>query len=114
MSRKTILTVTAVLGAILGVFVSTFGLSINATVLAAGLASVLVYVFSEAKADLAKIGAQASRFKDPKWWLTVLSAAITALGTSGVDLPISPEIIIAVLTAIVGILFKTDPRVATP
>ncbi len=109
MSRKTILTVTAVFGAVLAVFVAEFGLSINATALAAGLGSVLYWVFREGKEDLKKIGAQCARFKDPKFWLTVISAFISALATAGINLPISPEIIIAVLTAIVGILFKAAP-----
>lgn len=108
MSRKTIVTVTAIVGAILGVLVSTFGLSINATALVAGLAGVLFWVFNEAKADLKKVSDQSAKWRDPKFWLTVVTAVITALGTSGVNLPISPEIIIAVLTAIVGILFKTQ------
>lgn len=112
MSRKTIAVVVAVIGAVLGIMVSEFGLSINAVALAAGLASVLVWVFGEAKADIAKVGAQIGRFKDPKFLLTIVSAIIGALGTAGVSLPISPEIIIAVLTAIVGILFKADPRLA--
>ncbi len=108
MSRKTILTVTAVIGAVLGVFATTFGLTLNATGLAAGLAAVLVYVFAEAKADLKKLSDQATKWKDPKFWITVISAALGALATSGVPLPVSPEIIIAVLTAIVGIIFKVE------
>jgi hypothetical protein len=112
MSRKTIAVVVAIIGAVLGILVSEFGLSINAIALAATLGSILVWVFGEAKADLAKIGAQIGKFKDPKFLLTIVSAIIGALGTAGVNMPISPEIIIAVLTAIVGILFKADSRLA--
>ncbi len=111
MSRKTIATVTAIIGAILAVFVAEFGLSINATALAAGLAGVLYWVFRESKEDMKKLAAQCSKFKDPKFWLTVISAVVAALGTAEVKLPIPPEIIIAVLTAIVGILFKAAPSV---
>ena len=114
MSRKTILTVTAVLGAVLGVFTMDAGLALNATALAAGLGAVLVYVFFEAKEDMKKLAMQKAKWADPKFWLTVISAAIGALATSGVNLPISPEIIIAVLTAIVGILFKAAPSVRSP
>jgi O-antigen/teichoic acid export membrane protein len=106
MSRKTILTVTAIVGAILGVLVSTLGLSINATALATGLAGILYWVFKESKADLKNLSDQSTKWRDPKFWLTVITAVVTALATSGVNLPVSPEIIIAVLTAIVGILFK--------
>jgi len=112
MSRKTIAVFVAVIGAILGVLVTTFGLSIDATVLATGLAAVLVWVFGEAKADLAKIGAQVGRFKDPKFWLMIINAIITALGTAGVIPPVLAESIIAVLTLIIGVLFKTDLRLA--
>jgi len=112
MSRKTIAVVVAVVGAILGIMVSAFGLSINAVALAATLGSILVWVFGESKADLAKIGAQIGKFKDPKFLLTIVAAIVGALGTAGVNLPVSPEVIIAILTAIVGILFKADPRLA--
>jgi hypothetical protein len=112
MSRKTIAVFVAVIGAILGVMASTFELSINATVLAVGIAGVLVWVFGEAKADLAKIGAQIGRFKDPKFLLTMINAIVTALGTAEVIPAVLAESIIAVLTLIIGILFKTDQRLA--
>jgi len=108
MSRKTLLTILAVLGAILGVFGTTFGLTLNATALVAGIGAVLVYVFFEAKADCARIKAQVARFKDAKFWLTVISAVLAALQSSGITLPIPAETIIAVLTAIVGVLFKAQ------
>jgi membrane associated rhomboid family serine protease len=105
MSRKTILTVTAVIGAILVVITKTFGLALNAMGFVVGLTAVLLYVFLEGKADIKKLSDQATKWKDPKFWLTVISAVLGALATSGVPLPVSPEIIIAVLTAIVGVLF---------
>lgn len=116
MSRKTIFTILAVIGSTLTVFASTLGLTINPTVVLAGVASVLVYVFGEGKADLAKIGSQDAKdkLKDPKVWLAAASAGLVALTEAGVTLPVSPELIIAVLTAIMGILFKTDSRLAKP
>ena len=110
MSRKTLLTILAVLGAVLGVFGTTFGLTLNATALVAGLGAVLVYLFFEAKADIARVGPQVARFKDPKFWLTVVSAALGALESSGIVLPIPTETIIAVLTAIVTVLFKAQAQ----
>jgi hypothetical protein len=107
MSRKSLLTVVAVLGAILGVIGSTFGLTLNGAAAATGLGAVLLYVFFEAKADKLRLVAQADRWKDPKFWLAAISAVIAALVQAGVTLPVSPEIIIAILTAIMGILFKT-------
>ena len=112
MSRKTLLTVLAVLGAVLTVFGTTFGLTLGASGAVAGLGAVLVYVLCEGKADIARVGAQAAKWKDPKFWITVVSAIIAALQSSGVTLPISPDIIIAVLTVIVGVLFKTAPAAA--
>ena len=114
MSRKTIFTILAVIGSVLTVFASTFGLTINPTVVLAAVASVLIYVFGEAKADLAKLGAQKDKWKDPKMWIAAVAASLAALTEAGVNLPISPELIIAVLTAIMGVLFKTDARLAKP
>jgi hypothetical protein len=106
MSRKTILTVIAVLGAI----AAALSLSPQSGAAIAGLGAILVYVFFEAKADKERLAAQAAKFKDPKFWITIISAILAALQTAGVTLPISAETIIAVLTAIVGILFKVKPN----
>ena len=105
MSRKTILTFIAVLGAILGVIGSTLGLTLNGAAAASGLGAVLLYVLFEAKLDLKKLGAQAGKFKDPKFWLAIISAVIAALAQAGVTLPLSPELIVAILTAIMTALF---------
>ena len=109
MSRKTIAVVVAVIGAILGAFGAAFGLTLDVSAVVAGLGAILVYVFFEAKADMARLAAQKSKFKDPKFWLTVVSAVVAALGSAGIALGISPEFIITILTAIVGILFKVKP-----
>jgi hypothetical protein len=108
LSRKSIITFIAVLGAVLGVIGTEFGLSLNGPAAAAGLGSVLLYVFFEAKADKVRFGAQAGKWKDPKFWLATVSAVVAALVQSGVAFPVSPEIIIAVLTAVMGVLFKKD------
>jgi hypothetical protein len=108
MSRKSILAFVAVFGAVLGVVGTEFGLTLNGPAAAAGLGSVLLYVFFEAKADKTRFGAQAGKFKDPKFWLATVSAAIAALVQSGVALPISPDLIIGVLTVVMGVLFKAQ------
>lgn len=108
MSRKTLLTIVAVIGAILTAFQDAFGLTINGAAVAAGLGAIVLYVLLEAKADRDRIRSQVARFKDPKFWLAVISSVLVALTEAGIALPISPEIIIAVLTAIMGILFKTE------
>lgn len=112
MSRKSIFVFLAILGAALGAVTTQLGLSVNGAVLATGLAGILYYVFKEAKADIAKIGAQVGRFKDPKFWLTVITAAITAAGAGEVIPPVLAESLIAFLTLIIGLLFKQDPRLA--
>lgn len=113
MSRKTILVVIAVLAAIFGFIGDSFGLTMKPGAAVVGLGSVLLYVFFEAKADKERLRAQAGRWKDPKFYLALVSALLAALVQSGIALPVSPEIIIAVLTAIMGVLFKTqDPKTA--
>jgi len=112
MSRKSIFVFLAILGAALGAVTTQLGLSVNGAVLATGLAGILYYVFKEAKADIAKIGAQIGRFKDPKFWLTVITAAITAAGAGEVIPPVLAESLIAFLTLIIGLLFKQDTRLA--
>jgi len=106
MSRKWLFVLVAVVGAITAFLSREFGLSPTFGPAAAGLVAVVVYIFNEAKADLRRIKAQAGKFKDPKFLITLISAIVAALGSSGVNLPVSPEVIIAVLTAIVGVLFK--------
>ena len=108
MSRKWIFTLLAVLGAAGAVISAEFGLAVQLGAVLAGLAAVIVYVFNEAKADVAAIAQQKDKWKDPKFIITLLSAVVAALAQQ-VALPISPEIIIAVLTAIVGVLFKVSP-----
>jgi uncharacterized membrane protein len=106
MSRKSLTTVLAVVAAILGVFGTTFGLTLDSAAIMAAVGAILVYVFFEGKADIRKISDASTKFKDPKFWITIVSAIIGALGSAGLQLPISPEVIISILTVIVGILFK--------
>jgi uncharacterized membrane protein len=110
MTRKWIFTILAVLGAAGAVISAEFGLTVQLGAVVAGIAAVLVYVFNEAKADRDRIKAQAGKWTDPKFVITLVSAIVAALAQE-ITLPVSPEIIIAVLTAIVGILFKTKPTV---
>ena len=107
MSRKAILTIVAVLGAVLGVFKTTFGLTIDSGTMLAGVGAILLYVFFEAKADKDRLRDQAGKWKDPKWIITVLSAALVAFQQStGMALPV--DAIVAILTVIVSVLFKVQ------
>ena len=107
MSRKTIMAVLGVVGTVLVFLKEQFGLAIDATAIVAGLAAILLYVLFEAKLDIQRITAQSSKFKDPKFWLAFASALVVAVNESfGLNLPV--EIIVTVLTAIMGLLFKKD------
>lgn len=113
MSRKTILTVVAILAAIGGVISSTFGLTLNGAAAATGLGVILLYVFNEAKADKVRLASQRDKWKDPKFWMAVVAATVSALGTAEVKLPIDPNIISAALAFVIGILFKKQAAATT-
>jgi uncharacterized membrane protein YeiH len=104
-TKTTVFTILAVVGAALGVFSTALGLTIDPVKILAGVAGILVYVFGALKTDIAGLN-QPLVWKDPKVWITAITAILASLTSAGVVLPISPEIIIAVLTALLGILFK--------
>jgi len=107
MSRKTIGYVITILTTILVVFQESFGLTIDPAGAAAGVGAVLTYIFFEAKLDLAALKAQPGKWKDPKFWLTVVSALLAAVETTfNLGIPVAE--VIAVLTMIVGVLFKVQ------
>ena len=104
MSRKTILGVIGVLGAVLTVFADQFGLAIDATAAIAGLTAVTLYILFEAKLDLKRIGEQVGKFKDPKFWIALISAVLVAL-SEGFGWNIPTETIVSVLTLLMSLLF---------
>ena len=109
MSRKTLLGIIAVLGAVLTVFKEQFGLAIDATAVVGGLTVILLYVLFESKLDFKRVTAQLGKFKDPKFWLALISALLVAVNESfGLSLPI--ETILAVLGIIMSLLFKADSK----
>lgn len=107
MSRKTITAIIGIIGAVLAFFSEQFGLSIDPTAVIAGLSSIVLYVLLEGKLDIKRVGSQIGKFKDPKFWLAFISAILVAVSeTFGLELPV--EAIIAVLTVIMGVLFKVE------
>jgi len=107
MSRKTITAVLGLIGAALAFVSSEFGLSIDPTAVLAGLSSVVLYVLLEGKLDIKRVGSQIGKFKDVKFWLAFISAILVAANeTFGLALPV--EAIVAVLTVIMGVLFKVE------
>lgn len=104
-TKTTVFTILAVVGAALGVFAKALGLALDPVKILAGVAGILIYVFGSLKTDIAGLN-QPLVWKDPKIYLAAVQAALAALASAGVILPISPELIIAVLTAIMTLLFK--------
>lgn len=106
-SRKTLVVILGILTAVVAVFQQEFGLSITLTTAVAGLVALMVYLFGEFKQDLARIRSQAHRWADPKFWIAIVAAVLAVLNTElGLGLPANA--IIAVLTIIMGILFKKN------
>jgi len=107
MSRKTMMSVLAVIGAVFAFFSEQFGLSIDPVAVLAGLSSVILYVLLEGKLDIKRVGSQIGKFKDPKFIVAFISAILVAVSeTFGLELPV--EAIVAVLTVIMGVLFKVE------
>lgn len=104
--RKWMFIFLAVFGSAGAVLSQEFGLTVQLGSAVVGLGSIAVYLFGEAKNDLNRMATQKAKFKDPKFWISVVAAVVAGLGTAGVNLPVSPEIIVTILTVIVGILFK--------
>lgn len=104
-TKTTVFTILAVAGAALGVLANALGLALDPVKILAGVAGILVYVFGALKTDIAGLN-QPAVWGDPKVWIAMVTAALSALTAAGVVLPISPELIIAVLTAIMTVLFK--------
>lgn len=107
MSRKTIGFVVAILGAILVAFQEQFGLSFDPVAVSVGIGAILTYIFFEAKLDLKALASQPGKWKDPKFWLTVLSVILAAVEqTFQLGIPVAE--IIAIITVLVGFLFKVQ------
>ena len=109
MSRKVIVLVLAILGAIFGALKTEFGLALNVAGLFTFLGAAALYIQQEAKLDRERMAAQPGKWKDPKFWLAILTAIVAALPGAGVVLPLDPGIINAVLAVILGIIFKVKP-----
>lgn len=104
MSRKSILAVLGVIGALVAVLTGEFGLSADAVAAFGGLTAIIIYIFGEMKLDIQRIGSQAGRFKDPKFWIAVVTALLAAINKEfGLNLP--AEYIVGVLNFVLAILF---------
>jgi len=109
MSRKTLLGIIAVLGAILTVFKEQFGLAIDATAVVGGLTVIILYILFEAKLDFKRVGGQLGKFEDPKFWLALISAVLVAANNGfGLNWPV--ETILTVLGIIMSLLFGVNSK----
>ncbi len=109
MSRKTILGIIAVLGAILTFFQSQFGLNVDTTAVVAGLTAIVLYILFEAKLDIKRIGTQVGKFKDPKFWAAFVSAMLVAVDNAfSLNLPV--EAIVSGIAILMSILFKAESK----
>ena len=107
MSRKTIFAILGVLGAVLGFIGKEFGLSIDPSAVIATLVVAMVYIFGEAKVDLSRLRQQAHKWTDPKF-ITALAMTILVQVNSAFGLNLPIELIIGILTVILGVLFKKE------
>lgn len=107
MSRKTIMAVLGVIGAIITFFSEEFGLSINPVAVVAGLTAVVLYILFEGKLDLKRISSQMGKFKDPKFYLALVSAVLVAI-EEGFGWGIPTEAVVSVLTILMTALFGVD------
>ena len=100
MSRKSIV---AILGVILIFLKEQFGLALDAT----AFIGVILYLLFEAKLDAKRIASQLGRFKDPKFYVALVTAVIPALNAEfGWNLPL--DVILIVLNLLLAILFGKD------
>ena len=103
-SRKTIGFLVAIISSILVIFQKQFDLNLDPTALAAGIGAVLTYIFFEAKLDLNALKTQPGKWKDPKFWITIISAVLAAI-EANFQLGIPVEAIVTILTTLVAVLF---------
>lgn len=112
-SRKTLGFIGALIAGILTAFQKQFGISLDPVAVGAGITAVLTYIFFEAKLDLTALTKQPSKWRDPKFWITVVSAVLAAVeATFNVGMPV--EFIVGSLTTFVGILFGAKFKKSRP
>ena len=107
MSRKTVMFIVAIIGAVLTWATGMFGLSISATAVVAAMTAVVVYIFGEMKNDIARIRKsieQAKKWRDPAFWTSLVAAFLPILNTY-LKLHIPVETVVSVLTVILAFIF---------
>lgn len=110
MKRKTLLSIIAVLGAILAFLKEQFGLAIDAAGFTTALGVIVLYVLFEARRDIQAIAQQKAKWADPKFWLAFIIAVITAVNSAfGLSIPV--DVINVIIAFVLSLLFKA--KIAT-
>jgi len=107
MSRKTILFIIAIIGAIIGFFGDQFGVALSGTAVAGGLTAIVVYLFGEMKNDIARVKngiIQEKKWKDPAFWTALVASLLPVINTNlNLNLPV--DTIVATLSGILAFIF---------
>jgi len=107
MSRKTVMFIVAIVGALLTWATGIFGLSISATAVVGGMTAVVVYIFGEMKNDIARVKKkiyQGEKWRDPAFWTSLVAAFLPVVNTY-LKLNIPVETVVSILTVILAFIF---------
>jgi tetrahydromethanopterin S-methyltransferase subunit E len=107
MSRKTIMLILGIVGSVGSVIAREFGLAFDPASVIGAVVVALVYIFGEMKVDQQRLRAQAHKWGDPKFISAIILSLLAQVNSAfGLNLPI--ELIMGILTILLGILFKKD------
>jgi len=111
-SRKVIMIILGVLYALLTVFKEQLGIAIDADAVVTALAVICVYIFGEAKADMAKmqksiVAGSGTKWKEPTFWLSLVGSVLPVVSTV-VNIPVAT--VNTVIGVLVGFLFKKKSK----
>lgn len=107
-SRKVLLLIAGIIYAALTFLKDQIGISLDPTAVVGTMAMIVIYLFGEARNDMARVKAkivQEGKWKDPKFWISLAGAFIPVINEALVlSLPV--EIINTLLATILALLFK--------
>jgi arginine exporter protein ArgO len=107
-SRKALLLIAGIVYAVLTFLKDQVGISLDPAAVVGTLAMIAIYLFGEARADMARVKQkifQEAKWKDPKFWMALVGVLIPVI-SEFITFPLPVEIINTVLAAILGLLFK--------
>jgi len=107
MKRKTLMTVLAIVGAVVAILADLFGWAIGSKVILYTVVALLLYSTLEGRLDIQRVKLQSDKLKDPKFWLAFLTALVPIMDKI-FDLGLPVKEIIALLALIMGAFFGVD------